>query len=452
MVAPKQEGIITDTTSPDDFRPALAWATVAILTLFQFLSLIDRQIVAILADHIKADLGLSDVQLSLLQGLAFAIFYSCAGIPIGIAVDRYSRRFILWLAISTWSLSSAACGLASSFVGLFVGRMGVGTGEAALTPVATSLISENFPQGRSATPMGLFSASYYAGSGIAVLLGGALVHWMTKIGTLHVPLLGAVAPWQAAFLLTGLPGLAFAFLAFLLHDPREGRRRSNPVAHRETMSLRALFASRPQLLFFYLFGWGMLTSYFYATAAWTPAFTMRKFGWDAQQVGASIGLIVAVCGVGGSVIGGLVMDRMTRSGIKGAPFLSTVIVMSIALPFFVSAYLVDDPDWMLVLFAIAMFFGSAMGSAAYASLSVVAPPGARGKTAAVFVFAQAILGAALGPLALAMITDYVIGDEARVGEALALFGVLVVPLGLVLLLLGRKYYIVVENAQSVRAG
>src|SRR4029077_9304526 len=142
------------------FRPLLAWTTVAILQLFQFLSVVDRQIVAILANAIKADLALSDVELSLLQGLAFAMFYSCIGIPIGIAVDRFSRRLVLWLAISFWSLSSAACGLASNFIGLFFGRMGVGAGEAGLTPVATSVISEIFPRGRAATPMGMFAGSF----------------------------------------------------------------------------------------------------------------------------------------------------------------------------------------------------------------------------------------------------------------------------------------------------
>lgn len=418
---------------------------MAILVLFQFLSIVDRQIVAILANAIKADLGLSDVQLSLLQGLAFAMFYSCIGIPIGIAVDRFSRRWVLWLAISFWSLSSAACGIASSFVGLFFGRMGVGAGEAGLTPVATSVIVESFPRGRSATPMGLFAGSFYVGAGFAIMLGGALVHWLSGLGPISAPGLGAIQPWQAAFLLTGLPGLAFALLAFLIYDPRDARRRASPAAADETMSLRALLASRPRLLFYFLVGWGILSSYSYAVAAWTPAFVMRKYGWDPQQVGLSIGMLVAGCGVVGCIIGGLVMDAMVRKGIKGAPFLFTSVVMGIALPFYIGAYLVDDARLMLLLFGVAMLFAAPMGSGAYASLGVVAPPGARGKTAALFTFCMATLGTAMGPFAAALITDHVIGDEARVGEALALFGLIVVPLGIALLMVGRKYYAAEEE-------
>jgi MFS family permease len=447
MVPATREGAIdsqTSTSPESDFRPVAAWATVAILMLFQFLSVIDRQIVAILANAIEADLGLTDVQLSLLQGLAFALFYSCVGIPIGIAVDRYSRRHVAWLAISFWSLSSAACGLATNFVGLFFGRMGVGAGEAGLTPVATSLITENFPRGRSATPMGLFAASFYAGAGLAFVLGGALVHWLSGLGPLSAPLIGAIKPWQAAFLITGLPGIVFALLAFLMHDPRDARRRASPAAARETMSFRALVASRPRLLFYFLVGWGILSAYSYAVAAWTPAFVMRVYGWDPAQVGFSIGLLIAGCGLTGCVIGGLVMDAMIRAGIKGAPFLFTAVVMGIALPFYIGAYLVGDPTWMLVLFGIAMFFAAPMGSGAYASLGVVAPPGARGKTAALFTFFMAMLGTAMGPFAAALITDYVLGDKARVGEALALFGCIVVPLGIALLLVGRKCYVAEE--------
>jgi MFS family permease len=447
------EAIITERPATD-YRPAAAWGTVAILVLFQFLSLVDRQIIAILADHIKADLGLSDVELSLLQGLAFALFYSVAGLPIGIAIDRYSRRWILWIAISFWSLSSAACGLASSFTGLFVGRVGVGAGEAALTPVATSLISESFPRGRSATPMGLFAGSFYVGSGAALILGGALVQWLATHGEPVLPLVGAVKPWQAAFLLTGLPGLALAFLAFLMHDPREAARRAAAAAATkpaDTVGFRKLLRERWQIVLFYMVGWGLLSSYFYATTAWTPAFAMRTFGWNTREVGTTIGLILATAGVAGSVLGGWGMDLMTRRGVKGATFLLTAILLGSALPFFLGAYLIGDPALMVPLLAIGFLLYSPMGAGAYASLPMVAPPGARGKVASLFVFMQAIFGAALGPAGVAVITDFVLRDEAKVGQALALYGAIVVPVGVISLIIGRRYVVAMEAAREAAA-
>jgi len=426
------------------FRPGAAWATVAILVVFQFTSLIDRQIIAILADPIKADLAISDFQLGLLQGLAFALFYSFAGIPIGAAVDRWSRRFILWLAISFWSLSAASCGLASSFGGLFLGRVGVGAGEAALTPVAISLISESFPRGRAGTPMGLFSGSFYVGSGVALILGGAMVQWLAGGGGQSLPLLGAMRPWQAAFVLAGLPGVLLALLAFLMHDPRERRRSVTAAASHDTVSLGALFRDRSRPLFYYLFGWSFLSSYFYATAAWTPAFAMRSFGWNAREVGLWIGLILATSGVAGSVLGGAGIDMLTRRGVKGTTFLLTAILTAAALPFFLGVYLSGSAALAMPLLSVALLFYSPMGAGAYASLQTVAPDGARGKVASLFVFNQAIFGAALGPAAVGFITDYVLRDESRLGLSLAIWGVIVVPIGVTMLLIGRKYVAALE--------
>jgi MFS family permease len=426
-------------------RPVAAWLTVAILVLFQFVSLIDRQIIAILADEIKADLAISDFRLSLLQGLAFALFYSFAGVPIGAAIDRWSRRFILWIAISFWSVSAAACGLAASFGGLFLGRVGVGAGEAALTPVATSLISESFPRGRVGMPMGLFAGSFYVGSGVALILGGALAHWLASRGGLALPLIGALKPWQAAFLLAGLPGLPLALLAFAMHDPRDAGQQAGPAVPHDTVSLGTVFRTRGRLIFFYMVGWGFLSSYFYATAAWTPVFAMRTFGWDTKQVGMTIGLILATCGVAGSTLGGMGMDLMTRSGVRGATFLLTAILMAAALPFFLGAYLIGSPTLMIPLLGIALLLYSPMGAGAYASLQAVAPAGARGKVAALFAFNQALWGAALGPAGVGFITDYVLRDEARVGLSLAIWGIVVVPIGVTMLLIGRRYVAAVEE-------
>jgi MFS family permease len=439
-----REGAIDQiTAAPADaaagsYRPAVAWLTVAILVLFQFVSLIDRQIIAILADRIKADLGLGDFSLGLLQGLAFALFYSFAGVPIGAAIDRWSRRLILWIAISFWSISSAGCGLASSFATLFLGRVGVGAGEAALTPVATSLISESFPRGRAGTPMGMFAGSFYVGAGVALILGGALVHWLAARGGLALPLVGALRPWQAAFILAGLPGLLLALLAWAMHDPREHGRRAGAAWSHDTVSLSEVFRSRGKLIFFYMVGWGFLSSYFYATAAWTPAFAMRSFGWDSRQVGTTIGLITAICGVAGCVLGGSAMDMLTRARIKGATFLLTALLMAAALPFFLGAYLTGSATLMVPLLSIAILLYSPMGAGAYASLQTVAPPGARGKVAALFAFNQALWGAALGPAAVGFITDYVLRDENRIGQSLAIWGIFVVPIGVTMLLIGRR--------------
>ncbi|MGE0776076.1 MAG: MFS transporter, partial [Sphingomonadaceae bacterium] len=182
----------SDVDESPGYSPLKAWCSVGILLIFSLFSILDRQVIALLVEPIKADLQLSDTQLGLLQGLAFALFYSLAGIPIGWAVDRFPRRIIIYLGITFWSLSTAACGLATNFWQLFAGRTSVGIGEATLTPVAVSLISDLYPPNRVATPFGVYSAGFYLGSGVALGIGG----WVISLfaGQTHIvfPVVGSV--------------------------------------------------------------------------------------------------------------------------------------------------------------------------------------------------------------------------------------------------------------------
>ena len=199
---------------------ARAWLTVILLLLFSTVSMLDRQIIWLMVDPIKADLHISDTQLGLLQGFAFALFYSVAGLPIGWAVDRFPRRAIIFLGLTFWSLSTVFCGLARGFAQLFVGRTLVGVGEATMSPVAVSLIGDLFPPHKVGKPMGVYSASYSLGTGLALGAGGLLVGRLSQHVSVHLPVAGDLAPWQAIFIIVGLPGLLIAPLAMLLCDPR----------------------------------------------------------------------------------------------------------------------------------------------------------------------------------------------------------------------------------------
>ncbi len=414
---------------------AAAWGTVAILLVFSLLSVLDRQIISLLVTPIKADLGLSDTQVGLLQGFAFGLFYSIAALPLGYLVDRYPRRLILYLGITFWSLSAAFCGLARSFAELFAGRIAVGAGEATLAPAAVSLISDLFPPDRVATPMGVYSAGYFLGSGLALAVGGAVVGLFAGQAQVLVPIVGAVSSWQVVFLVTGLPGLVIALLAFAITDPRKyGAPKPKSGA---ASGLRALFWERGGLLIRCFSGFALMSLISYAIAAWTPAFLERRFGLGPGQIGWSFGLAVSVSGAIGAFGGGVLLDRVFRSGRRDAYLLVSGVVVLLALPLLAGAYFMPTPELVLGMLALGMTGVGITGASSYATWRMVAPPALRGRVTAIFVLIVGLVGGGLGPVLVALVTDHVLGNEARVGEAIALVVGVMLPIASLLFLSSR---------------
>jgi MFS family permease len=193
-------------------RPAYAWYVVVILFLAFTVSYIDRQIISLLVDPIKADLGISDTQIGLLQGFAFTVFYTFAGIPLGRLADRKNRKIIITVGMFLWSLMTAACGLAKTFTHLFIARVGVGIGEASLSPAANSMITDYFPKDKRGKPVALYFMGVYVGVGLSFILGGMVISWVASTGEVVLPLVGELSAWQLTFMIVSIPGLLLVCL------------------------------------------------------------------------------------------------------------------------------------------------------------------------------------------------------------------------------------------------
>ena len=191
---------------------ARAWATVAILMVAYVLSFVDRQILNLLVEPIRRDLAINDTQMSLLMGLSFALFYTVCGIPLGRVADTRSRRGLIAVGILFWSAATAACGMAKMYWQFLLCRIGVGVGEAALSPAAYSLIADSFPAERRATAISVYSMGVYLGSGLAFLVGGLVIQFASAQGDVTLPVLGEVRPWQLIFLILGVAGVFFTLL------------------------------------------------------------------------------------------------------------------------------------------------------------------------------------------------------------------------------------------------
>lgn len=400
--------------------PATAWWGVALFTLGAILSYTDRQILSILVDPIRASLRLTDTQLSLLQGAAFAVIYSIIGLPLGRIADLVPRRALLIFAIALWSAGTAACGLAHSFGALLGARLLVGVGEAALAPAAISLLGEYFPPERRGTAMGVFLGGIVVGAGAAIVIGGGLLQLAQESSLRTVPLLGALAPWRIVLLVAGAAGVVMCVALLTLHEPAgrdfsPGRLRARIFGLGEITRTFRSHAGVLLPLYGALAFWSIVDN---AVLSWTPALLMRRFAWSPGEVGARLGLIAIVAGLVGTPAGGLISDRVTaRWGIRARfPLLVIVALGGIAG---VPVGLLGVPAGALASACCWILVSSAMGTIAIAAILDILPQASRGFGTATIAFNNIIVGLGLGPTLVALVTDRIFHDSRAVGYAMS---------------------------------
>lgn len=415
---------------------AKGWWAVTVLSLAYTLSFIDRTIISLVIEPIKADLHLSDTQIALLQGLAFGLFYAVMGLPLGWLVDKLSRRRLITAAISFWCVMTAACGAAGHFWHLFIARMGVGAGEAGLSPAAISMISDYFPPERRALPIGVYSAASAAGAGLALVLGGAVVAAIGRMPPQSLPLFGPVSAWQAVFIMVGLAGLVIALLMLTVTEParRSGPPSASAQAAPTTDTLLRHIRMAPGFFVTLTLGMALYTALVYAILSWTPAALMRGFGWGPGEVGLKYGMIVLVCGAGGTIFGGWLSGLLQRRGVQAAALWISGLAMVAAGPALALATSITTPVAAMALFAPAMFIFTMPGGLAIAAIQQAVSAAVRGRASAAYYLVLGIVGLALGPLTVALLTDHLFADPAAVGRSLAVTAMIYGPISGLLVL------------------
>ncbi|QNH05625.1 MFS transporter [Ectopseudomonas composti] len=417
---------------------ARAWATVAILMVAYVLSFVDRQILNLLVEPIRRDLAINDTQMSLLMGLSFALFYTVCGIPLGRVADTRSRRGLIAVGILFWSAATAACGMAKMYWQFLLCRIGVGVGEAALSPAAYSLIADSFPAERRATAISVYSMGVYLGSGLAFLVGGLVIQFASAQGDVTLPVLGEVRPWQLIFLILGVAGVLFTLLMLAVKEPaRRGAGAGVAVPLSEVG--RYIRANRRTVLL-HNFGFAGLAFAGYGSAAWVPTFYIRTYGWDAGQVGIVYGSIVAVFGCLGIVFGGRLADWMAKRGRSDANMRVGLYAALGALPMVVLFPLMDSAFWASVLMAPTVFCLSMPFGVAPAAIQEIMPNSMRGQASAIYLFVITLIGLGVGPTAVALVTDFVFADDAALRYSLLIVTTLAVLMSIVLLAKGLKPY------------
>ena len=415
-------------------RHFAAWWALLLLTATYAFSFIDRQIINLLVDPIRTDLSLSDSQVSFLQGLAFVLPYVILSIPLGRIVDRANRIRVLVLGILVWTISCVTRGLAKNFWQLGVARMGVGAGEASVTPASWSLLADYFPEDKRALPVSIFLMGPYLGAGLSLILGAEVVGWASGLGTIELPLVGALAPWQLTFMLVAVPGLLMVFLLPLLQDPPRTQRlnqTSEPLSWGDVAQYvwprRGVFGA-------YLLGAPFIVLVLYALQAWVPSLLIRVHGLEIVQAGRYYGTIALVAGSAG-VLSGPVAARWLAGRVDpaGAPLVTSILSTCLLIPVLVSAGLADSLTWTLVLIAGASYLVTFPLALFATGLQSASPNEMRGLMAGCFVMSTNLIGLALGPTSVALASDYIFESPRAVGSSLALVGGTVLPMAVFLL-------------------
>lgn len=410
------------TSAADYPKAGRAWWLIAILFFASIASVIDRGILNIVVDPLKADLGLSDVQLSLLQGLAFGLFYATVGIPLGLTADRYSRRNLIIGGITIWSLATIGGGLAQGFGSLFASRLLVGLGEAALSPAAISLIADLFPPDKRGRPISVFMTGQALASGLSISVTSFILSEATAGKFAGVPLLGLLEAWRIAFVCCGAMGLFIAAAMLTTAEPRRHiQATTHNFARQARESLGYLVRNGAIFLPLYL---GFATCFLaaYGAGAWAPTMLIRTFGAKAADIGRWLGPITIGFAMVGPLIGGFLVDRQARRGQPLAKFYVLGLAPLCAIP---SALAVFAPGLhpAIVLIASSSLLMAIVGTTLLAALQAMVPPGMRGVAVSLTGLTNTIVGATTGPLLVALLTEHVFGDPAKVGLSIASVGV-----------------------------
>ncbi|MBO6505987.1 MAG: MFS transporter [Kordiimonadaceae bacterium] len=397
---------MSDSTKPAasmEMSQSAKYYTLAILTIVYVFNFIDRQILVILQPLIKADLDLSDTQLGLLSGIAFAFFYTVLGIPIARLADRSNRRNIIAVALTAWSAMTVVCGYTQNYIQLLLARMGVGVGEAGGSPPAHSMISDMFTEEKRATALAIYSAGLYLGVLIGFSAGGYF---------------GETFGWRQTFLIVGAPGLLLAIILYLtVREPA----RTQPVksadapSFRDTMNRLMKLKSFP----FFAIGCGMSAFVSYGTSNFMPSYMVRYHEVPLSE----IGFLLAITGGGGGIIGtflgGYLTDRIGGQDPRWYLWLPGLTAVT-AVPLAIYVFNTDNTTMMLWAYFVVAVLGTLYLAPSIAVAHRLVDPRMRAMTSAILFFVLNMIGLGGGPVIVGMISDFFTNLNGQDGLRIAL--------------------------------
>ena len=435
-------GQIMPGTPHDDYpRPGYAWYVVTVLFLAYVVSFLDRQILSLLIEPIKQDLNLSDTMISLLHGFTFAIFYTIVGIPLGRLADSHNRKLIIMVGVTFWSIMTSLCGFARNAWMLFFTRVGVGVGEASLSPSAYSIISDYFPREKRGRAASFYSLGIFAGAGLAFMFGGVISEIAARAVTESFPFLGNFRPWQITFIITGTLGIPVVLLMITVVEPVRRERYRPDTGGLPLPEVIAYLRQHWLVYLTVILGTSFIALASYSLFAWTPAYFIRVFDYTPREIGLKFGFILLILGTSSLILGSYIADIRYRSGHRAAHLDITIIMTALGVIPVLFLLAADGPDSALYGIAGLILFLSVHTGLSPAALQLITPNEMRGQVIAFYLFILNLIGLGCGPTVVALITDRVYRDNMEVGNSMAVTILIAMITGVILLLCGRRAYL-----------
>lgn len=420
--------------------PLYANYVLMVLLIAYILSFVDRNILAVLVGPIRQQFEISDFQFSIISGWAFTLFYIVLGLPLGWLADRFSRKWIITTGVFFWSVMTCLCGYTKTFGSFFLARVGVGVGEAALSPAAYSMLSDYFSPSRLRWATSIYAMGITLGAGLSYRIGGWLYDQLSVMDFSGQPWLSDLQAWQLTFILVGLPGFLVVLLLAFVREPARHQTTQSVDTAPSPAEVLAYIRQHWQAFSSLIFAVCMMSVIGYGTMIWYVEFLWRTYAMSKTDGGAAFGDIFLIGGTAGTLGGAAIASFLQRRGYVDANMriimlaALLVLVPAVASPLMPSSGLAIALAW-LVITVHYTHFGVAM-----AGLQLITPNRMRAQVSALLLFMTNLFGLALGGSFVAFFTDFVFKDDQALRYSLSLVALIVYPLAVIVVAWGLKYY------------
>ena len=418
-----------------------AYYSLFVMTIVVMFTVLDRGVLALLIDPIKLDFNITDTQAALLLGAAFSLPYGIVGIGVGRLADQGNRRNLVAASIAFWSASTVACGMVAGYVGLLVARMGVGAGESGYGPASWSIATDNWPREKVAFATATMGIGAMLGSGLALFLGGAILHFVTAMPSVNLFGLGVIRPWQWAFIMVGAPGLIWTRVVLTSKEPpRRGLAPGQKALKQPVSEVGRWLLDDWRTYLAVIGGMCIKAMLLNGPAAWNSTFLHRQFGWDLAKVGMISGTITLVVSPVALLAGARLSEQWNKQGRKDADLRIVLYCLLASIPLMIFAPLMPNAPAVLVLNALSSFVGTISFGPSIAAFQVITPNQMRAQVGALIQFCNNVVAFALSPLIVALFTDYVFRDEGALRYSMMLNATIMGLLSAVVIWQGLRPY------------
>lgn len=418
-----------------------AWYVVSVICIGYIFAFIDRIMVGLLTAAIQKDLLLTDTQMGVLQGIAFALFYTLFGIPIGWLADRWNRKLLLSIGMTIWSVMTAACGFAGSFWTFFMARVGVGIGEATLNPCATSIIGDYFPPAKRSKAYGVYVMGTAFGTGLTYLSGGIVFGFLAAYQVVSLPVFGDLKPWEAMFVFIGLSGLIPALIFWLtVSEPKRKDLAAKEKGKASWAEIKAFLIQNNATLLCHHIGISMVIMSIYAWVNWMAVYFERVHQWGPAKFAVTYGIPGSIMGVLSAITSAWLGSKLKQKGYVDGTMRACLIGSIGVVAGGVISPQMPTPELAVAAFALTGIFANYPTVLALTAISEIAPNEMRGFITSTYIFLVGLVASGLGPLLTGWTTDHIFADKMQIANSLSLVTIVTGAIGCSLIAYSFKFY------------